>query len=804
MKENIYDEPLDIFDKNNKCKYAYIIYINNDIEIAGAIVTSHSIRHSGSMIDIIIIVNYEADHKVTQILGSYCNKILNIKEIHKLLDYTKILIMDTNTIIIKKYDHLFTLNLPAACVIKKKDKKNMINYDKEGKYVVPTYEKIKKFKKICRQSYNDIFFDIHDDKINGDMIVGPILIKPDVYDINEIINTNIKYMIKKHKKWTHINPMFVGLYGFPDWSYLYGITFSKDKPYIIKNKKEINHLIKYPSFVLWHEYYAEVIKNHQEYLTNKLLYQSNEMHLYFHSSLKNKKILISRVNENSEKIYQQIPLKEIDEIENVNLVKNKNIISKAFDVNENEIHNDQLKYYFTDRDICYSGIKIKTMWDDIKEYDYIEPIRRLAKYYGDTSYYSKILKIYEESYDNKAEKLDIQFTSLYINPADKDLIMLEYVKCRKNIYVVTLWPILLKKMKIEKIIKIFEKFGHICYVKTISISKKALFNLLFWMYDEYTYTYRYDYIYKKIELIESTELNDITLLFLDNVDNKYEPTEKNNIQKELLIDINDDTKYVNDDDLFHINDNYYQTITYSQILLNENTLDMLEMQNIENIINPLMIDSHLKLQTFKKWNMMNLSLLELGRMIIIGGTILYSCGFRKLNNIDGIFISVNNDESQSEIELNELIHVNFGEDKTKFYFSDIHLEKSDYWKDNFSEKYNEILSYFDIDDFIELSTDPKYHYYFQGLKCCLLSFELLSKIKKNKAKDHADLIILATLYPKSLSKYIQFNKKTLIYKSKINVKPLAYNQEYYKKLIYLISKRYTKKDVDKFRRISKI
>jgi hypothetical protein len=448
------------------------------------------------------------------------------------------------------------------------------------------------------------------------------------------------------------------------------------------------------------------------------------------------------------------------------------------------------------------------MWDDIKEYDYMEPIKRLATYYGDNSYYSKMYKMYEDIYINKADILDKQFQNFVNNPIDNDLIIMEYIKCRSHMCISILWPVLTNNMKLDDIIKLIAKYGNICYIKTLVLSKKALINLMFWLYDEYTYSYRYELILKKIEYIDAKNINEITIILYDRVDreDKYDIfNDKEKIKQELMMNINiKSTVPIDGDDIIHISNNLSQTITYSQIVLNKNNIDLLNIQNIENISNPFMMDSHLKIQTFKKWCSMNLSLLEIGRVLFTNDIILYSHGFKKINNIDTFFISVNNDESQSEIELKELMHVNFNEYKSKFFFMNIAIEKSEDWHELWSKHNNEIFTNLDIDNFIELATDPTKYYYFQGFKCPIIPFEILKKIQYNTMQDQADFIILATLYNNIMSQYVQFNKGLLIYKKNMGTSPPNLNHDYLIKLLYLISKQYLKKDIDNLRKLSKI
>jgi hypothetical protein len=552
----------------------------------------------------------------------------------------------------------------------------------------------------------------------------------------------------------------------------------KKSTHVIKNK------VSNDNFVIWHELYHEILECYPEFKQYEILNIVNEIHLYFHSVVTKvkKKKLLSRENINHD----------------------KNIISKVFQIDENEINDAHIQYYHTERDIDFVPRELEPMWNDIREYDYMEPIKRLAQYYGEKSYYCKLVKMYDENFVNKAEKLDKQISNYLNNPIDKDCIMLEYIKCRPHMCVVTLWPMLTNKMKLDDITKLLEKYGDICYIKTLTLKKQALYNLMYWVYNEYTYSYRIDFITKHIEYIDASHLNEITVIFFDRVNNDI-VMDKKELVHGLLVNMNNNNNIpITGDELIYINTDFYQTIEYGQIVLNKNSIDLLDVQNNNNIADSLMTESNLKIQTFRKWCLLNLSLLEIGRVLFTNDILLYSYGFRKINNVDAIFISVNNDESQSESELKELIYTNFNDSKKKFFCIDIAIEKSEYWHESWTEKNNEILTTLEIDDFIELSTDPQNYYYFQGIKCPTLPFEIIKKIQHNRAQDQADFIILSTLYPKILSQYVQFNKGTLIYKKNVGTVPPTLNHEYLKKLLYLISKQYLKKDIDALRKLAKV
>src|SRR5690606_18364832 len=127
-------------------------------------------------------------------------------------------------------------------------------------------------------------------------------------------------------------------------------------------------------------------------------------------------------------------------------------------------------------------------------------------------------------------------------------------------------------------------------------------------------------------------------------------------------------------DLMHINDHFYQTVNYAEMLLNNNSIDLLNKQKI-NLVNMSNFEraSHFKYQTFKKFLYTNLSLMEIYKIIIIGGTILYAYGIKTMTDIDSIMTKPNNQE------LEQLMYDNFQNKATKFQFADMGIEGK-YWR----------------------------------------------------------------------------------------------------------------------------
>jgi hypothetical protein len=334
-----------------------------------------------------------------------------------------------------------------------------------------------------------------------------------------------------------------------------------------------------------------------------------------------------------------------------------------------------------------------------------------------------------------------------ISKNDKDNIILQYVKCRKDCFIISLWKPAV--IALDEIIKLLEQYGNIYYVKKINLTKKALKNLLFWYYDDFTQESALNFINKKLDYIDTTdENNEMCYIMFDNIKNKQIAGQgaefKQYLRRKILEFAELDKKKYRGNDIIHINDHFYQTVEYSQIILNQNTLDMLNYQDCENFLNEKFISSNLKIQTLRKLLYNKISLLELDRYIIMGGAVFYTYGIRTMNDIDSIMIGIK--DNQSDIMI-DFIEKHFVDKQTKFTFIDAGIETSTKWNPKWTEKNKKILDLIKINDQKELVLDPQNFFFFQGIKIIKLSYELMRKLIRNKIKDQVDFLVLKEIYP---------------------------------------------------------
>lgn len=434
------------------------------------------------------------------------------------------------------------------------------------------------------------------------------------------------------------------------------------------------------------------------------------------------------------------------------------VVSELYNIPIETVTNDQLKYYHILPKKRFSSFEVSPMFDNIVEYDYLSPLIKLSDYHSPDNYYSKLLKRNESQLNNASDKrLRLNLVD-NIDPSDRDLIMLQYVKCRKNLFVITLWRPAIPGL--DGLVKFLEKNGEIYYIKTINLSKNALKNLMFAYYDEFSYEEALVFIGKKLNYVDVTDDNNpVVFILFDNTLSKKISGQGASFKQELrnlIIESSgvDKTRY-RGNDMIHINDYFYQTIEYSEILLNDNTIRFLDKQETSNYTSNdfSFVESNLKMQTLRSVTYKNMSLLEIDRMIIVGGIIFYAYGVRAFNDIDAGHIDILPNESKHLIDI---ILRYFSNDSTKFYFLDSGVSKdgSVMWDESWQTKDANIYEFLQINDYKDFALDPKNYMYFQGIKMAVLEYEMLRKLFRNRTQDHVDFMMVNLLDPRIIEDFV--------------------------------------------------
>ena len=244
-----------MYKETGEKKYAYVCLLFDIKYLPGTLVLAESLKKACSLAELVILVNKNTNIK--DLLMRFYDKIIIIEEnlyeekkfnkfwAYNLVEYEKIIIIDSDAIILRYPDYIFSLDPPGLC------------------------------------------------KINNQPYSGLILIKPDISEYNKIVeeiktkNINYKEYIKnKYINFTKIDNRFVGLdIENKDWEKLFGIQFINDKPFFYESKFSISERIIMPNYNLWFYYYRKIINKNFDLLEKKELVDVNELSKYYINNL---------------------------------------------------------------------------------------------------------------------------------------------------------------------------------------------------------------------------------------------------------------------------------------------------------------------------------------------------------------------------------------------------------------------------------------------------------------------------------------------------------------------------------------
>lgn len=369
--------------------------------------------------------------------------------------------------------------------------------------------------------------------------------------------------------------------------------------------------------------------------------------------------------------------------------------------------------------------------DNTKKYNII---KKLSNEYGRLSYYYYLIKNWDTITDEK----------------DIDLINLEYIKYSKqDISAVIMWE--------SNDINTFDFF----YSKEIISNYNFIFNLMFWSLPNINFEERHLIVSEKIKTLYSN---------FSKCSLKIYFTHKNDI----ILD--EKCQYINKSNI----------LEFSQLVLNSNSINLLENQDLNNFLSPEMKEPHLKFQTLKKT--LFESQIDISKVILIGSIIFYAFGFRIPKDIDGIIIKTKENEN-----LNYLFE-NILDEITKLNFLDFGMIGTPYWKNHWDKINLKMYNYFGITSYCQLVTDPKCHFYFQGLKFCIPDIEIASRFNRKNVKDVSDLmmfsIVNSYLFDRSIK--ISFSK---INNNQISQQPIFFNNYDIRILLENICNKYPKRHI---------
>jgi endonuclease/exonuclease/phosphatase family metal-dependent hydrolase len=399
--------------------------------------------------------------------------------------------------------------------------------------------------------------------------------------------------------------------------------------------------------------------------------------------------------------------------------------------------------------------QIKPLFEDINEGDYAEPLKRLNNPY----------------------------TNKYITKDINDTMINFYIKCMKDISIITVFPKALKQKDNMK--KLFDKLkenGTIHYTKELTVNFYTMYNISYQLYAHERRMKKNSHIIYKLNKLGFTDIHSSNniMIIVYNHKNKDIPISGNSSPfkinlRELFTLSQDDSLY----DFLHVNNDDNEAYEYANIYFNENTLRFIEKQQSWKILD---MKHSIRLFNRLKEFYHNNSLNEVENSIVFSSGILFSYGLREINDLDVIML---------ETKLNNEQIKEFNNNNTKNKFDlDISYEKSPEFNEDWIKELNIRAKMCGANDYKELILNPSFHYYFMGMKFLRLKCDIFTRFKRGRPAQITDLLVLRQALNLNYQLLIPKETKTYDEDKKMDVVKKVDENDFLKTMKFYLQKRY--------------
>jgi hypothetical protein len=603
--------------KQGTYNYAYVVMIiNNDIYANPGIIFAESLKKVGCLSDLVALIDNKISLETIKLLRNFFNIIITIDtiKINNKSPIQNIILSKINVYKLIEYDKIFLIDIDT------------IFFTNPDKLFLQS-----------NKIDENILYMI--DETN----YGFILIHPSINIYNKckkIISENInqleneikpfEYVLNKIYSKTEIKILDYKI-SYDSYSLVDCIQYRKDKPFLMASNLTIEQRQRLDHFKVWFSYLTNILNKYPEIKEYKCVSETIQVSKYFLSSLS--RFIIELVKSNKKSNHK---LSNIENIYGLNNYK-------------------KLDYYHLDITKEYTTRYIKYDIDtyDIKSFlEYID-VKLFKKYYKYTST-SELIK--------ELENTDKNLLYLFLN---------NYIKIVPNIFA-TIELYSLTESQTQNVPDLKNNLIYSCEYKLSNILIK---NILFNLYQNFTYNQRIQEIIKKIQNPEYIVKLSVYEMFgpINDFDR--------NSNLDLFIFYEQGTK-------IRLSSIFFNPNTINQYNLNSNLLNIFGSDNKITNLNKNQLISMVYLQTLKKFIYSVYSGDEINNLALV------------IENYKQITIIDNNKHLVSRIKS---INLN------KIFFIRIIFA--------YSSQYKNILNKLNID--VKKIYIPNYYWEFDGIKILL-------------------------------------------------------------------------------------
>jgi hypothetical protein len=190
------------------------------------------------------------------------------------------------------------------------------------------------------------------------------------------------------------------------------------------------------------------------------------------------------------------------------------------------------------------------------------------------------------------------------------------------------------------------------------------------------------------------------------------------------------------------------------------SLKFIEIQNFDFFLTKDNENSKKMFLKFRKWLNINVDSINQQQFMLFSSIVLYLIGHRAMSDLD---LYVHNIPGEIEEKMNE-----FSDNKV-YDFIDFSVKGTKKWPNHWNAWLDEWSNKCGAKYFEEILANPKYHFYFLGIKVISLDCDVVRRLERNRPRAYADLIALRKRYqyiisippiPDTTYKYISVSDKS--------------------------------------------
>jgi hypothetical protein len=175
----------------------------------------------------------------------------------------------------------------------------------------------------------------------------------------------------------------------------------------------------------------------------------------------------------------------------------------------------------------------------------------------------------------------------------------------------------------------------------------------------------------------------------------------------------------------------------ASVFFSSTSLKFLENQNFDFFLTKDMEKSKKMFLKYRKWLNLNIDGNYQSQFMLFSSSILYLLGHRAMNDLD---LYVHNVPETIHDKLKEF------KDNEVFNFIDFKVKNTDNWPIYWNTWLDQWAVKCGAKYFEELLANPKYHFYFLGVKIISIDCDIVRRLERNRPRAVADLIALRKRY----------------------------------------------------------